>query len=396
MIDVADYQNLLTDAVRPLAGTVSPVTEVEGLVVAESVIATVSLPGFDNSAMDGYAVRAADVAVAGTTLPVGGVIPAGNTRRSRLQPGTTWKIMTGAPIPEGADAVIQVELTRLEGDSVVFERPATLGGAIRRRGEDVEPGDVVLPTGTALTASRIPVLLSAGVTQVTVHPRPRVGIISTGDELRTATTILEHGQIVDSNGPMLAALARQAGFEVTEVARCGDSGVAVQATVSSMLGRVDAIVTSGGVSAGEFEPLKDAFAGGSAVAFRSVRMQPGKPQGFGFVADGVPLFALPGNPVSSLVSFVMFVAPALRVMAGRSAQIGWRRTPVVQGWRTPDGRAQVARVRFTPNGVIPAGGPGSHLMGGLAAADALAFVPAGMSAVEPGDLLDVVDLGGGF
>lgn len=396
MLEVADYQNLLTDAVRPLAATARPVTEVEGLVVAEPVIAALPLPGFDNSAMDGYALRAADATTAGASLPVAGVVPAGDTRRTRLQPGTAWQIMTGAAVPDGADCVVPVEKTRRQGERVVLESAAVAGASIRRRGEDVSAGEVVLPAGSHLLASRIPVLVSAGASEVWVHLRPRVAVISTGDELRAPIGPLDHGQIVDSNGPMLAALVRQAGFEVVEVARSGDRGDAVRAVIDRLLGRVDAIVTSGGVSAGEFEPLKEAFAGGTAVQFRSVRMQPGKPQGFGFAADGVPLFALPGNPVSALVSFVMFVAPALRVMAGRSAPIGWRPTRVAQGWRPTDGRAQVARVQLTPDGVVPAGGPGSHLMGGLAAADALAFVPADVATLEPGDVVDVIGLSGDF
>lgn len=394
MLEVGDYQDLLTGAVSPLAATVRPVTDVEGLVLAEPLVAALPLPGFDNSAMDGYAVRAVDAGEPGVSLPVAGVVPAGDTRRTTLQAGTAWQIMTGAPVPEGADSVVQVELTHAEPGRVVFDRAARPGASIRRRGEDVSPGQVVLPAGAHLIAARIPVLVSAGVAEVSVHPRPRVAVISTGDELRAPAGPLDHGQIVDSNGPMLAALVRQAGFEVVEIARCGDTGDAVRAVIDRVVGRVDAVITSGGVSAGEFEPLKDAFAGGEAVAFRSVRMQPGKPQGFGFVADNVPLFALPGNPVSSLVSFVMFVAPALRVMAGRPPGIGWRRLPVAEGWRTAEGRAQVARVALTPEGVVPAGGSGSHLMGGLAAADALAYVPADIATLAPGDLVDVLELRG--
>lgn len=397
----SDYSARLTGAVAALPAVDVAVTDCLGLVLAEPVIARASLPGFDNSAMDGYAVRAQDVPDAGTVLPVAGVVPAGDTRRNRLEPGTAWQIMTGAPVPDGADTVVQVELTDGGTDEVRFERAAEPGVSIRRAGEDVSAGDEVLAAGTRIAARHVPVLVAAGSATVRVIPRPKVAVISTGDELRSVGDELAYGQIIDTNAPMLAALARQAGFEVVHIGRSGDTAEAVLAAVEQASDAgADAIITTGGVSAGAFEPLKAAFEGGSEITFSKVAMQPGKPQGFGIIGDRMPLFALPGNPVSSLVSFVMFVAPALRTMAGRTTDIAWLSARVTKGWRTSPGRAQIARVRLSQNdhglGVAPSGGPGSHLMGGLAHADALAWIDASVDEVTAGDEVRVVSLEGEF
>lgn len=395
------YQQLLVSRVARLPEETVGVDRSLGLVLAADVVARHPLPGFDNSAMDGYAVRAADVTAGGVSLPVAGCVPAGDTRRITLEPGTAWQIMTGAAVPHGADCVVQVELTDGGTQTVRFDSPATLGSAIRRAGEDVAPGAVVLQAGTRVHARHVPVLAASGASTVAVIPRPRVAVISTGDELRSPGEELAHGQIVDTNAPMLAALIAQAGFEVAQVGRCGDTAADLLTAVeSASAAGAHAIITTGGVSAGEFEPLKAAFEGGSEVTFTKIAMQPGKPQGFGLVGRGVPLFALPGNPVSSLVSFVMFVAPALRVLAGRPSRIGWRDATATTHWTTPAGRAQIARVQLTQShGALQAalsGGPGSHLMGGLAQADALAWVDPEVDEVRIGDTLKVISLDGEF
>ncbi len=394
VLSVTAYRQRLIGAVEPLAARrvgVQDPTALLGLVTVEPVHSKVSLPPFANSAMDGYAVRATDTAGAPVTLPVADDVPAGDTRTLTLAPGTAMRIMTGAPVPDGADAVVQVEHTDGGTDTVRIDREVPLGTAIRDVGDDITPGRLVLPAGVRLSARHLPVLVSAGAGEVVVRPRPRVAVISTGDELRPPGSVLEHGQIVDSNGPMLAALALEAGFDVVSVQQIGDTGQEARDAVRDLTERADAIVTSGGVSAGAFEPMRRAFEGDGEMDFVKVAVQPGKPQAFGRLG-GIPVFGLPGNPASALVSFVLFAAPALRTMAGRPADLVTERHEVATGWRpaAPD-RTQVARVALLPDGRIEqSGGPGSHLLGGLAGSDALAIVPDDVTEVRDGDLLDVI------
>lgn len=394
MRSVEDYRQYLLGQVQQLPSRPLPVSSPEllGLVLAADVVSVSALPGFDNSAMDGYAVRAVDIADAPVSLPVEGDIPAGDARSLTLTPGTVWRIMTGAPMPSGADCVVPVELTDGGTSTVRIQETVSLGASVRRRGGDVVPGDIVALGGTRVAPRHLPAIVSAGLAQVPVVPRPRVGVVSTGDELRPAGSELQHGQIVDSNGPMLASLVLAHGFELGPVLTVGDDGPSTRATLQQLASEVDAVVTSGGVSAGAFEPLKLAFA--DEFEFTKVAMQPGKPQGFG-VIDRVPVFALPGNPVSSLVSFEVFVAPALRAMAGRVISAPRLRATVQQGWRSPPGRAQFARVVLdTDQRIVSSGGQASHIMGALAAANALAFVAAEVTHVLEGDVLDVYPLAG--
>lgn len=402
MLTYDEYQQRVLAAVRPLPARTVAATEAValiGLVTASPVRTAVALPGFTNSAMDGYAVRAADVESAGTdtpvTLPVAGEIPAGDTRSLSLVPGTSRRIMTGAPLPEGADAVVQVELTDGGLDRVAIREAVEAGRAVRHRGEDVQPGDEVLSAGTLLRPRHVPALVSSGVAELSVIPRPRVAIISTGDELVEPGRRPAHGQVVDSNAPMLQALAAECGFEVATVRRVGDTGDEVREVLTEVAADADLIVTSGGVSAGAFEPLKLAFEGGDSFDFVKVAMQPGKPQGFGQVS-GTPVFTLPGNPVSSLVSFLVFVAPAGRVLAGRDPAIHTVEAAVAETWTSPPGRQQFARVVFDEDGrvVRPIGGQGSHVLGGLAGSQALAVVPAATTQVAVGETLHVIPLEG--
>ncbi|HWC23011.1 MAG TPA: gephyrin-like molybdotransferase Glp [Flexivirga sp.] len=402
MLTFDEYQQRVVAAARRLPSrsvAATDATDLLGLVTAEPLRSRVALPGFTNSAMDGYAVRAADVqgatADAPVSLPVTGDIPAGDTRSLRLEPRTCWRIMTGAPVPDGADAVVQVELTDGGTETVAIRSAVEAGRAIRRRGEDIEPGDEVLPAGTLLHPRHVPALLSAGVPEISVIPRPRVAIVSTGDELVEPGREPGHGQVVDSNGPMLAALAVECGFEVVAMRRVGDTGEEVRGALTELAGVADVIVTSGGVSAGAFEPLKLAFEGSGGFDFVKVAMQPGKPQGFGTLGNAT-VFALPGNPVSSLVSFLVFVAPAARVLAGRDPRLTTVEARVAEHWTSPPGRQQFARVVFDDDGrvVRPIGGQGSHVLGGLAGSHALAIVPADTTEVAVGETLHVIPLEG--
>ncbi|WP_281177336.1 gephyrin-like molybdotransferase Glp [Luteipulveratus mongoliensis] len=398
-MSLEQHRDRILSAVRPLAPTSIAVGESLGLVLAESVVGLVDLPGFTNSAMDGYAVVAADLVDAAedspVQLPVLGDIPAGDIEPHDLAAGSCWRIMTGAPLPAGADAVVPVEQTDGRTDEVAIRVSPHPGAAVRNVGEDVAAGDRVLESGVRLLPHHVAVCAAAGVASVDVIPAPRVAVITTGDELVPVGTPLLHGQIHDSNGPMLAAAVRAAGATCVEVLHVGDrDDESLADVVHRIAAEVDAIVTSGGISAGAYEPVKEAFAGGGAVQFDKVAMQPGKPQGFGVVGErGVPLFALPGNPVSSLVSFEVFVVPALLRMAGRSGDRISVRAKAVRGWRSPPGRVQVARVVLSHGDegwvVSPSGGQGSHILGGLAVANALALVPAEVVEVGQGDVVEV-------
>lgn len=365
-----------------------------GRVLAADVVSAVALPPFTNSAMDGYAVRAADVAEAGVTLAVAGDIPAGDTRHLDLPPGQAWRIMTGAPLPEGADTVVPVEASDGGVDRVTFTEPAQPGRHVRHAGEDVAVGDVLLPQGTCLAPHHVAVLASSGHREIDLVARPRVVVVSTGDELRPAGSDLDHGQIHDSNGPMLAALVEAAGGLVVEQTHLRDDAAEVSALLARAVEAADLVVTTGGVSAGAFDVVKEALVEAGEVTFDKVAMQPGKPQGFGLLgARRVPVFTLPGNPMSTLVSFHVFVMPALALMGGRAVAPALRAV-VEQGWRSPAGRAQFARVQVRCDAtgrlvVRPNARQGSHHLGELAQANALAMVPADVEVVDVGDELDI-------
>ena len=302
------------------------------------MLALVDLPGFDNSAMDGYAVRVGDVAAAGPTTPVDldvvGDIAAGDLRHLALPPGRTYRIMTGAPIPDGADGIVPVEDTDGNADVVTITAPTEAGRHIRRRGEDVRAGEIVVRSGTRLGPRQIAVLAAAGHGEVLVVAPPRVVVISTGDELVEPGRVPGHGQVVDSNSVMLVAAIRELGAVPYRVSGVKDDVDGLLDTLRHQLLRADAIITTGGVSMGAFDVVKEGLSRLGTVAFDQVAMQPGKPQGFGLIGkQGVPVFTRPGNPVSALVSFEAFVAPALRGLAGRPArEENTRRAVVVEGW----------------------------------------------------------------
>lgn len=405
---------LATVGVGPVVDV--PVTAAHGCVLARDVAALVPLPGFDNSAMDGYVVRSADVAglpvAAGLhlddggraadplRLPVLGDIAAGERRRLQLEPGHAFRIMTGAPLPVDGDLVVPVELTDGGEQLVTLYASQDPGRHIRRAGEDVRPGDVVLRAGTRLGARQLAIAAAVGLATVPVHRRPRVVCLSTGDELVPPGTVPGFGQVVDSNGLMLAAALQEAGFEARAGAVVRDTPQAVLGALREHVEEADAIVTTGGVSMGAYDAVKAALSSLGTVQFDRVAMQPGKPQGFGTLgARQVPLFALPGNPVSALVSLEVFVVPALRQLAGGgAAEVAARRARVVDGWSSPGGRTQFVRVLLDDDGGAPtirsAGGQGSHVLQALADADALAVVPADVTRVEPGDVLDYRPLAG--
>lgn len=395
MITVEQHRDTVLAAVRPLDVTRMPLAAASGRTLREPVHAAVDLPLFDNSAMDGFAVRFADVAAASASSPVvlsvAADIPAGSQANPPLRAGEAARIMTGAPMPSDADAVVPFEDTRGGlADSlqtaVVIAAPAHAGSYVRRRGADVHRDDEVLPAGTALGPRQLAAVAAVGVAEVVVSRAPRVAVVSTGDELCEPGTPLRHGQIPDSNGTLLESLVHDAGGEVVLRTLCRDDGDGLRRALeeASALG-ADVVVTSGGVSAGAYEVVKNV----APMRFTQVAMQPGKPQGFG---AGTPLmFGLPGNPVSVAVSFEMFVRPALLAMQGRTRLL--RRTlrmPALAGWRTPPARRQYLPVTLEDDGVRPASAGGSHLAASLGRADAYAVVPADVEAVAAGDVVDVM------
>ncbi len=401
MQSVDSYLNEIIAAITALPLTDVPLIEADGAVLAADTTAQWPLPGFDNSAMDGYAVIAADVAGASAdnpvTLPVAAEVAAGDTTARTLTAGRCIKIMTGALLPDGADAVIPVEWTDDGRESVVISQAASAGHAIRRAGDDAKPGDLLLPAGTRLGPAQIGVLAAAGHGVLRVRRRPRVTVISTGNELAEPGSPLVPGRIWDSNSYMLASAARQAGCETTRYPTQRDEPDAVLAAIEHAAATSDILVTSGGVSmGGEHDVVKAALTKLGTVSFRKVAMQPGMPQGFGLIgANATPIFTLPGNPVSAFVSFTLFVAPTARVLQGLSAQRDARRQARLAGpASSPDGKRSFLRGILDPESgsVTPLTGQNSHQIASLARANALIVIPEPVTSLPAGELVDVLEL----
>ena len=362
MRSVEDHRRVVAELISARAPHRCGLAEALGLVLAADLAAPLSLPVFDNSAMDGYAVRAEDVATASADspveLPVAEDIPAGRTDRPTLAAGTAHRIMTGAPLPAGATAVVPVEATDGGMPTVAIRSAARAGQHIRQAGEDVTAGMTVLRAGEIVSPAALGLVAALGVDSLAVIPRQRVLVVSTGSELVPAGTDLAPGQIYESNAVMLAAAAREAGAAVVDVAMCPDDVGRFRALLDGRAGQVDLIITSGGVSAGAYEVVKDAF-GSTGVEFVKVAMQPGMPQGAGRTADGCPIITLPGNPVSALVSFEVFIRPALRAAMGMPGTERPRRTAVLtEALTSPRGKRQFRRGVYDPDtGTVTGYGP---------------------------------------
>ena len=394
MRSVEEHQRVVAGLITAPPAALVPVSAAEGLVLAADVVAPLSLPVFDNSAMDGYAVRAADVSETPVTLPVAEDIPAGRTDRLTLEPGTAHRIMTGAPVPAGADAVVPVEATDA-GIPVVEIRSAPKPGQhIRKAGEDVAAGTRVLCAGHHVTPAALGLVAALGIDRLAVAPRQRVLVISTGSELVPPGTPLQPGQIYESNAVMLAAAVREAGAEVTGMATCSDDVAQFRALLDEYAGQADVVLTSGGVSAGAYEVVKDAFGSGSAVEFVKVAMQPGMPQGAGRLSDGRGIITLPGNPVSALVSFEVFIRPALRAAMGLPAHRPRRTAALAEALTSPGGKRQFRRgVYDADSGTVTSyGPPASHHLRWLASANCLLDIGADVTEIAGGEPVTVWDL----
>jgi len=401
MDSVETYLADIVAEIRPLPSRELALADALGAVLTEDVTARYPLPSFDNSAMDGYAVRAGDVATAGegnpVLLPVAGEIAAGDTGRHDLVPGSVIQIMTGAPMPAGADAVVPVELTDGGAERVAIRQAVEAGHAVRLTGGDAQPGDLLLTAGTRLGAVHLGLLAAAGHGSVQARPRPRVTVISTGNELVEPGTGLIPGQIWESNATMLAAAAREAGCPARRYPIVRDTTDAVLAAVQDALEGADLLVTSGGVSmGGEHDVVKAALGTLGTVTFRKVAMQPGMPQGFGTVGPAAtPIFTLPGNPVSAYVSFGLFVRPALDALQDSYRERAKPLQAVLAGpVRSPaEKRSFLRGVLDGPAGLVtPVSGQASHQLASLARANALVIVPEHITSLDAGATVDVLEL----
>jgi molybdopterin molybdotransferase len=410
MTSVDDARRRVLTACRRLSPAEVPLEGALGLVLAAGVSSTEPVPPFANSAMDGYAVRSADVRSAPSKLREVGAVMAGDAPgRVAVGEGEAVRIMTGAPLPPGADAVCMVELTRSSGGWVVIEEPVASGTHVRVAGDDIRAGGEVLPAGAHLGAAQLALLSAVGTTSVFAYPRPRVGVLSTGDELVNAPGPLPPGKVRDSNRPGLVAQLRADGFEAIDLGNVADDSHALAALLEQAVRGCDAVLTSGGVSMGDRDLVKVVLGqlGGPQSCWLRVAVRPAKPLAFSTVPpDGVPVFGLPGNPVSALVSYELFARPALRFMAGhtRLGRPTCRAECEEPLARQRDGKLHLLRVSLSVGRdgrlrVRLAGGQASHQLRALARADGLALVPDGdgLKAGEQADVwvLDTDVLAGG-
>jgi molybdopterin molybdotransferase len=399
LTSVEDHLAGILSTIRPLPPTELGLSEAEGLVLAEDIMTVHPIPSFDNSAMDGYAVHAGDIAAASeqtpVTLPVVGEIAAGDTGAYALQQGTAIRIMTGAMLPHGTELVVPVEWTDGGTARVAIHTKAQPGHAIRLAGDDAKAGELLVSRGTRLKPMHIAAIAGAGYGTVPVRPRPRIVVMSTGNELAEPGAPIVPGRIWDSNSFMIAAAAREAGCLAYRQGGVEDNAEEVLQTIEDQLVRADLLITTGGVSmGGEYDVVKSALQQLGTMTFRKVAMQPGMPQGFGTIGeDNIPIITLPGNPVSAYVSFQVFVRPAIGALQDDSKF----RLPTVTAEltgpvRSPAGRRSFLRAVLDGNKVTPLTGQGSHQIATLSRANALITVPEWVVQMKDGDTADVIVL----
>ena len=396
MISVDEARTRILASVAPLAPVELALADAFGLALAADLASPVDLPPFTNSAMDGFAVRSEETTSASADQPVRLTVVArllaGDAVALAPGPASAVRIMTGAPVPDGFDAVIPFEEAETDKTGVLIIRnPVSKRRNVRPRGEDLRAGDPLAVKGESLTPARIGLLAAAGITQPRVHPAPRVAILSTGDELLPAGGApLEPARIHDSNGPMLEALVRSAGGVSTGITRIGDDPAALRSRLSD-IGEIDLLISSGGISAGDSDHLRDLMTDLGRLDFWQVAIKPGKPLAFGRTG-AIPWIALPGNPVAAAVAFWQFARPAIRTLAGhRTIDLPEVPVRVTERIENRGGRRAFVRanVAFTPDGALatPIGKGGSAMLGSLAQANALIVVPEHIELVAPGDPL---------
>jgi molybdopterin molybdotransferase len=400
MTTCSDALRLILDSVAPLPPRATPLFGALGLVLADRVVSPETVPPFTNSAMDGYAVRAADCAAAGPGSPVSlevlADLPAGSVATDPVRPGTAIRIMTGAPLPAGADSVVPVEATTSEGRRVRIAAPVKHGANVRLAGEDLREGEELLPKGFALTPAALGILASVGLAEVRVHPRPRIAILTTGDELVDASEKPGPGQIRDSNVQTMCGQAAAFGAVAVPIPRVRDTREAVTAALARARAEADVIVTNGGISVGDYDFIKAVLGElGAREVFWKVKQKPGGPLGF-WLWGATPVFGIPGNTVAAMVSMEEYVRPAVRKMTGHAKLLRPEVAAVFEGRfrkSAPDGKVHLVRVRARREGgrviASPSGPQGSGILTSMLRANALALVPADALALEAGDEVTV-------
>ncbi len=409
MIEVDDAKHFVLDGLVALLPVELALADALGCVASDEVRAREPVPGFANSSMDGFALRSVDTTRDGATLVIAGSLLAGDAPSVRVEPGQAVRIMTGAPLPDGADCVCMIEETIVDSDArtVRVIRSLRAGENVRYPGEDVTVGQTLVLPGDELDAIRLGVLAGQGFATVRVVPRPRVAVVSTGNELVSSAGALRHGEIRDTNRPTLIGLLRESGFSAIDVGSVRDEYDEIRSTFERACEECDALVSTGGVSVGDVDHVKGVIAdlGGATAASMQVAVRPGKPFAFGAIGTrGVPVFGLPGNPVSTRVSFELFVRPALRILGGHRERERLTVNAVLDCAlsRSKDGKLHMvhASARMHDDGRVHIEGvvrPGSHLINAVAGANALVMVPDG-DGLEPGAearalILDATQLG---
>lgn len=394
MISLEEARSYVMGSCARQAPVSTKVNEALGLVTAVDVIAEESLPPFANTAMDGFAVRSSDLSEVPTQLRIVETIAAGHNPLEVVGEGEASRIMTGAPVPDGADAIVMVEKTTVDGDIVTVEIAVDPGNHIRPAGDDVAVGETVFAAGTPLTAGHLGVLCSLGITEIETYPRLRVGVMSTGDELVEGNATLAPGQIRDSNRRTLLSLLSSDGFEPVDLGLLPDDETLIEQALIQGSQDCDAVITSGGVSMGDYDYVKEVLKRVGDMRWMQIAIKPAKPLAFGTIGD-TPIFGLPGNPVSSMVSYELFARSGLRSMMGFSQPV----RPTIQGiaatplQRRSDGKIHFARVDVKHEGselvAYSISGQGSHMLAAMARSNALAVLPDGdgCQAGDPVDLL---------
>lgn len=394
MISLEEARSYVMGSCARQAPVSTKVNEALGLVTAVDVIAEESLPPFANTAMDGFAVRSSDLSEVPTQLRIVETIAAGHNPLEVVGEGEASRIMTGAPVPDGADAIVMVEKTTVDGDIVTVEIAVDPGNHIRPAGDDVAVGETVFAAGTPLTAGHLGVLCSLGITEIETYPRLRVGVMSTGDELVEGDATLAPGQIRDSNRRTLLSLLSSDGFEPVDLGLLPDDETLIEQALIQGSQDCDAVITSGGVSMGDYDYVKEVLKRVGDMRWMQIAIKPAKPLAFGTIGD-TPIFGLPGNPVSSMVSYELFARSGLRSMMGFSQPV----RPTIQGiaatplQRRSDGKIHFARVDVKHEGselvAYSISGQGSHMLAAMARSNALAVLPDGdgCQAGDPVDLL---------
>ena len=394
MISLEEARSYVMGSCARQAPVSTKVNEALGLVTAVDVIAEESLPPFANTAMDGFAVRSSDLSEVPTQLRIVETIAAGHNPLEVVGQGEASRIMTGAPVPDGADAIVMVEKTTVDGDIVTVEIAVDPGNHIRPAGDDVAVGETVFAAGTPLTAGHLGVLCSLGITEIETYPRLRVGVMSTGDELVEGDVTLAPGQIRDSNRRTLLSLLSSDGFEPVDLGLLPDDETLIEEALIQGSQDCDAVITSGGVSMGDYDYVKEVLKRVGDMRWMQIAIKPAKPLAFGTIGD-TPIFGLPGNPVSSMVSYELFARSGLRSMMGFPQPV----RPTIQGiaatplQRRSDGKIHFARVDVKHEGselvAYSISGQGSHMLAAMARSNALAVLPDGdgCQAGDPVDLL---------